>query len=185
MNSTIVRALDRYIEGMEPQFKSASFLQLWHALKGPLTDVMRPKKIESLLSDLKRCDLSDAISQYALPSDIDNIKRDLVICRIGETLHPNDTEFSISKESRKKNYAVLWKLLKDRLSRTFQMADLSLLMSALWRCLPRFELAGIQYNVPSRMSELQRDVLICKIDHVFNEARGDDDPVGSGENSNA
>lgn len=181
VKAEIARALERHIEGMEPHFKSASFQQIWSELKGPLTNVMRPRKIEELLDDLEKCHLGNALHPYELPTDVDSIKRDLVICKIGETLEKNGESSSTEKsEGNKGDYAHIWSLLKQPLTSCFKVAELSSLMDELAQCLPRFELAGIEYQVPSKMSEVKRDVVICKVDEVFNEPYNDDDLSGSG-----
>ena len=169
----IAQALKQHIEGMEPQFRSASFEQLWKELKQPLTDVMKPRKVEELVDELEKCKLGDPQHTYEYPTDVDSIKRDLVICKIGEILEENGEESS----EKKGNYAHIWSLLKDPLTSCFKVAELSSLMEDLRQCLPRFELAGIKYEVPSKMSEVKRDVVICKVDEVFNKPYYDD---GSG-----
>lgn len=173
IKAEIAQALEHHIEGMEPQFRSASFQQLWQELKEPLTNVMRPRKVEELVTELERCQLGDPQHTYNYPTDVDSIKRDLVICKIGEVLEENGKESSQNQG----NYANIWSLLKDPLTSCFKVAELSSLMDNLRQCLPRFELAGITYKVPSKMSEVKRDVVICKVDEVFNKPYNDD---GSG-----
>ncbi|XP_078371849.1 uncharacterized protein LOC144655470 [Oculina patagonica] len=174
----IAKALEDHIEAMEPQFRSASFQQLWQELKEPLTSVTRPRDVEALVAELEQCQLGDPQHTYEYPTDIDSIKRDLVICKIGEILEDNGE----GSPENQGNYAHIWSLLKDPLTSCFKVAELSSLMEDLRQCLPRFELAGITYEVPSKMSEVQRDVVICKVDEVLNKPYDDDDDgSGSGE----
>ena len=177
----IAQALDQHIEGMEPNFRSASFQQLWQELREPLTDVMRPRKLEEMLSDLDKCKLGNAIHPYKIPSDVDSIKRDLTICKIGEILERN-IESSSTSDHSEYTYTHVWSLLKNPLTSCFKIAQLSLLMDELSQCLPRFELAGIKYMVPSKMSGVKRDVVICKVDEVLNEPYNYDGLLGSGRN---
>lgn len=179
MKDEIAEALEQHIEGMEPHFRSASFQQLWQALRAPLTDVLRPRKLEEILSDLDKCNLGNALHPYEIPTDVGSIKRDLAICKIGEILEKK-TESS-SAPDKEGNYAHVWSLLKNPLNSCFKGSQLSSLMDELSQCLPRFELAGIKYEVPSKMSEIKRDVVICKVDEVLNEPYNyDDDLSGSG-----
>ncbi|XP_022797144.1 uncharacterized protein LOC111335497 isoform X1 [Stylophora pistillata] len=181
VRAEIARALAHHIEGMEPNFKSATFQQLWSELKEPLTVVMRPGKIEDLLTELQKCNLGNTPHGYEIPSDLDGIKRDLVICKIYETLEKNEETSSAEKSKHNKgDYASIWSLLKQPLTSCFKVAELSSLMNELAQCLPRFELAGIKYQVPSKMSEVKRDVIICKVDELFNKPHVDDDSTGSG-----
>ena len=180
VRAEIARALAHHIEGMEPNFKSASFQQLWSELKAPLTVVMRPRKVEELLTDLEKCHLGNTLHGYEIPSDLDGIKRDLVICKIYETLEKNaETSSGEKSNDNKREYAHIRNLLKQPLTSCFKVAELSSLMNELAQCLPRFELAGINYQVPSKMSEVKRDVVICKVDEVFNKT-DDNDSSGSG-----
>lgn len=162
----IARVLAKHIEGMEPQFKSASFQQLWQELREPLTTVMKPRKVEELLTKLEQCKLGDAQHTYEFPTDVESIKRDLVICKIGEILEVNGEESSKNQG----NYAHIWSLLKNPLTSCFKVTELSSLIKDLRKCLPRFELAGIKYTVPSKMSEVARDVVICKVDDALNKS---------------
>lgn len=162
----IARVLAKHIEGMEPQFKSASFQQLWQELREPLTNVMKPRKVEELLTELEQCKLGDSQHTYEFPTDVESIKRDLVICKIGEILEVNGEE-SLKNQG---NYAHIWSLLKNPLTSCFKVTELSSLIKDLRKCLPRFELAGIKYIVPSKMSEVARDVVICKVDDVLNKS---------------
>lgn len=161
----IARVLAKHIEGMEPQFKSASFQQLWQELREPLTTVMKPRKVEELLTELEQCKLGDAQHTYEFPTDVESIKRDLVICKIGEILEVNGEE-----SKNQGNYAHIWSLLKNPLTSCFKVTELSSLIKDLRKCLPRFELAGIKYTVPSKMSEVARDVVICKVDDALNKS---------------
>lgn len=181
VKAEIARALEQHIEGMESQFRSASFQHLWLELREPLTNVMRPRKLEELLNDLEKCHFGNALHSYEFPTDADSIKRDLVICKIGEILEKNGESSPKDKSENKGNHAHLWSLLKDPLTSCFKVAELSSLMNDLAQCLPRFELAGIKYKVPSKMSEVKRDVVICKVDEVFNEPYNDDGLLGSGK----
>lgn len=176
VKAKIAQALEDHIEAMEPQFRSASFQQLWQELKEPLTNVTRPRDVEALVTELQHCQLGDTQHTYEYPKDIDSIKRDLVICKIGEILEEKG-EGSLDNQG---NYAHIWSLLKDPLTSCFKVAELSSLMEDLRQCLPRFELAGITYQVPSKMSEVQRDVVICKVDEVLNKPYNDDES-GSGK----
>ena len=178
----ITHALEQHIEGMEPHFRSASFQQLWQELREPLTDVMRPRKLEEMLSDLDKCNLGNVVHPYEFPTDVDGINRDLAICKIGEILEKN-TETSPYPEN-KGNYAHLWSMLKNPLTSCFNVAQLSSLMDELAQCLPRFELAGIKYEVPSKMSEVKRDVVICKVDEVLNTPYNYEDSSGNGKQDN-
>ena len=158
---------------MEPHFSSASFQKLWMELRGPLTDVMRPRKLEEMLSDLEKCKLGNDLHPYEFPTDLDSINRDLTICKIGEILENNKE--SSSRPDNEGNYAHVWSLFKNPLTSCFKVAQLSSLMDELAQCLPRFELAGIKYRVPSKMSEVKRDVVICKVDEILNESHNYDD----------
>lgn len=161
----IAKALEQHIEGMEPHFKSASFQWLWQELRQPLTKVIRPRKQEEILSDLDKCKLKlgNNLHPYEYPTDVDIIKRDLSICKIGEILEKNIESSSEPEYS----YAQIWSLLKNPLDGCFKVAQLSSLINELTQCLPRFELAGIKYKIPSKMSEVKRDVVICKVDEVL------------------
>ena len=154
----IAQALEQHIEGMEPSFRSASFQQLWQELREPLTNVMRPRRLEEMLSDLDECNLGKGLHPYEIPSDVDSIMRDLTICKIGEILEKN-IESSSTSDHSEYNYTHVRSLLKNPLTTCFKIAQLSLLMDELSQCLPRFELAGIKYVVPSKMSGVKRDVL--------------------------
>lgn len=160
----IERALEKHIEGMEPNFRSATFQQLWFELRQPLTNTLRPRKLEEMLSELHKCELGDKLHPYEFPTDIDSIQRDLAICKIGEIL-----EKKVPASQRRCSH--IWTLLKNPLTGCFKVARLSSLMDELTQCFPRFELAGIKYQVPSKMSEVKRDVVICKVDEILNESR--------------
>jgi len=162
----IARVLAKHIEGMEPQFKSASFQQLWQELREPLTNVMKPRKVDELLKELEQCKLGDAQHIYEFPTDVESIKRDLAICKISEILEVNREE----SPKNQGNYAHIWNLLKNPLTSCFKVSELSSLMKDLRKCLPRLELAGIKYVVPSKMSEVARDVVICKVDDTLNKS---------------
>lgn len=51
----------------------------------------------------------------------------------------------------------------------FKVIELLLLIKDLRKCLLWFELVGIKYIVLSKMFEVVRDVVICKVDDVFNK----------------
>ncbi|XP_068718522.1 uncharacterized protein [Montipora capricornis] len=163
----IERALEKHIEGMEPNFKSASFKRLWQKLRQPLTDVLRPRKLEETVDELYKCKLGDDFHPYEFPTDVDAMQRDLSICKIGEILE-KDILSSSSLPRRARNYTHIWNLLKNPLTGCFNVARLSTLMDELAQCFPRFELAGIKYKVPSKMSEVRRDAVICKVDEILN-----------------
>ena len=170
LDDGIAQALENHIEGMEPQFQSASFSQLWHALKLPLTNLFRPKSSEKLSQDLRTCLPNDKRDSYRYPTDAGHIKRDLIICRIGEILdHVTGSGSGSDSATHEQSFSQLWNLLKEPLTHSLLIADLSKMIEELLPCFPRFELAGIQYKLPSRMSDIQRDVVICKVDELFNE----------------
>lgn len=178
LEENIRQALEQHIEEMEPNFRSASFLRLWQELRKPLTDVIRPRKLEEMLGDLDKCKHDNVQDVYKFPYDVDNIQRDLTICKICEIL-VKETESSSAPDHNGSNYVYMWSLLNNPLTRCFKIARLSLLMEELAQCLPRFELAGIKYKMPSKMSEVKRDVIICKVDELLNEPFGYDGMLGS------
>ena len=167
LRDDIERALEKHIEGMEPNFRSATFQRLWFELRQPLTDILRPRKLEEMFNELHKCKFGDKLHPYEFPTDIDSIQRDLSICKIGEIL---DKKTPSSPRSQR-GYSHIWTLLKNPLTGCFKVVRLSSLMDELTQCFPRFELAGIKYQIPSKMSEVKRDVVICKVDEILNESR--------------
>ncbi|KAK2556057.1 hypothetical protein P5673_022067 [Acropora cervicornis] len=103
----IERALEKHIEGMEPNIRSATFQRLWFELRQPLIDRLRPRKLEEILSELHKC-------------------------KLGDKLHPY--EFSTDIDSKQRHYSYTWTLLKTPLTGCFKFARLSSLILLLnWR----------------------------------------------------
>ncbi|XP_032235229.2 uncharacterized protein LOC5510228 [Nematostella vectensis] len=171
LDKGVANALESHIEGIEPQFRSESFGQLWNALREPLTEYFRPKKSDVLLKELALCifgNLTEA-SRYNLPSLVMSIRRDLVICKIGEILQGGDMDsYKMSAIPQRDAFRQLWKLLRDPITPVFR-SDLPTLVTQLVHYSPKFELAGVSYSLPGKMPDIQRDVAICKVDDLFND----------------
>lgn len=168
LDQGLVEAIEHHIEEIEPQFRSASFAQLWHALRLPLTEFFRPKSSDNLLAELVSClygNTTKMIPQSKLPEFIEEVRRDLIICKIGEILDANKTQKT--KLSGRPVFHQLWKVLRGPMT-PLLVADLRTMVRELAQYTSRFEMAGIQYQLPGKMSEIRRDVVICKVDDVFN-----------------
>lgn len=168
LDQGLVAAIEHHIEEIEPQFRSASFAQLWHALRLPLTEFFRPKSSDYLLSELVRCLYGNATNmnpQSKLPELIEEVRRDLIICKIGEILDANKTHKT--NLPGRPVFHQLWKVLRGPMT-PLLVADLRTMVRELAQYTSRFEMAGIQYQLPGKMSAIRRDVVICKVDDVFN-----------------
>ena len=170
VDNAIVDVLENHIEGMEPQFRSASFAHLWHALKQPLTCAFRPRSLEESLHELKECLSPHNFSRkkFGLQINQETVKKPLIVCMIHKMLshgHHSDKSETI----RNMSFNLLWQLMSRPLTELLNTGNVSILMQEIKRYSSRFELAGISYNYPTKMSEVMRDVLICKLDDILNE----------------
>ena len=170
VDNGIVNILESHIEGMEPQFRSASFSHLWHALKEPLTHVFRPKSLQELFRELQECaDQKPNIkTMKLLQMNQETVKKALIVCKIHKMLS-NGTQPDKPITDSNLSFKLLWNLLRNPLTELLNTGRVSALMQEVSRYNSRFELAGINYEHPTRMSDIMRDVLICKLDDIFNE----------------
>lgn len=174
VDSAIVDVLESHIEGMEPQFRSASFSHLWHALKEPLTRVFRLRGHQDLLFKLDKC--SSPHKSYSvnvkrtLQSNHETAKKALIVCKINEMLsYGTNSDKSDIDITNTINFKLLWQLLYKPLTELLSTRNVSTLLQEIKRYNSRFELAGINYRYPTKMSDVMRDVLICKLDDILNE----------------
>lgn len=167
LDQQLVQAIENHIEEIEPQFRSGSFSQLWHALRNPLTDFFRPRSPEFLTNELEKCLYGNTSrsNRSELSESLDGIQRDLIICKIGQILDGRQSEEKAF--SSRPNLKQLWELLREPMT-PLLIADLRTMVKELAQYASRFEMAGILYQLPGKMSEIRRDVVICKVDDVFN-----------------
>lgn len=160
LDKQLVEELENHIEEIEPQFRSGSFSQLWNALRVPLTDFFRPRSPSFLIEELGNClyGNSSRFNRSEISDSIENIRRDLIICKIAQILD--------GRQSRP-NLKELWGLLRGPMT-PLLIADLRTMVRELAQYASRFEMAGIFYQLPGKMSDIRRDVVICKVDDVFN-----------------
>jgi len=167
LDKQLLEAIEYHIEEIEPQFRSGSFSQLWNALRVPLTEFFRPKSSNYLVEELGECLYGNAtrLNRSELSDFIEDIRRDLVICKIGQILDGSKTEGETL--STKPTLKQLWELLRGPMT-PLLVADLRTMVRELAQYASRFEMSGIRYQLPGKMSEIRRDVVICKVDDVFN-----------------
>ncbi|KXJ28437.1 uncharacterized protein LOC110248176 [Exaiptasia diaphana] len=160
LDKQLVEALENHIEEIEPQFRSGSFSQLWNALRVPLTDFFRPRSSSFLVEELDKClhGNTTRFNRSKLSDSVENIRRDLIICKIAQILDGRRSRPSLKE---------LWGLLRGPMT-PLLIADLRTMVRELAQYASRFEMAGILYQLPGKMSDIRRDVVICKVDDVFN-----------------
>lgn len=134
----------------------------------PLTEFFRPKSPDYLLEELEKCiygNNNTRLNRSKLSNSIDDIRRDLIICKIGQILDGSKSEEKAF--STRPSLKQLRELLRGPMT-PLLVADLRTMVRELAQYASRFEMAGILYQLPGKMSEIRRDVVICKVDDVFN-----------------